>query len=128
MLRFFSLSFVLIVVAGCGFGRVTVSGTVQYPDGSAVLEGNINGELEGGGREMIQANITNGTFKFASIPQGKYKIMIQCRALGDSELSEGKRPAIDSKFGSYSSSGLTLDATTGKSDIQMTVTKPDPKK
>jgi hypothetical protein len=117
----------LALLSGCSGGRITVSGTVVYPDGSPVEEGNVCGELVGGGREMIQATIQNGSFTLRSIVPGQYKIMIQCRALGDSELAEGKKPAVSSKFGSYESSGLTLDATKAHSDAKFTVTRPGEK-
>jgi hypothetical protein len=127
VIQFAVAAILALTLAGCG-GRISISGTCVYADGSPVPEGTISGELEGGGREMIQATVANGSFQFASIPPGKYKIMIQCRSLGDAEMAEGKKPAIDGKFGSYASSGLSLDATSAKTDVKFTVTKPGEKK
>lgn len=119
---------------GCGWGLVPVSGTVVYDDGSPVEEGTVAGELVEGGANMVQGNIKNGTFSLGTFrpgdgaKPGKYKILIQCRALGDAELAEGKLPAIDEKFGSYNTSGLTLEVTGPRNEVKSVVSRPGRKK
>jgi len=127
-----SCAFVLaiLLLPGCGSDRVQISGTVVYEDGSPLAEGTVCGELSEGGSHMVQGNVTNGAFSLGTTSPGdgakpgKYKIMIQCRALGDAELAEGKKPALDRKFGSYESSGLTLDIASARSDVKFVVSRP----
>jgi hypothetical protein len=119
-----------VFLAGCGSGHVAISGTVVYDDGSPVEEGTVCGELVEGGTHMAQGEIKNGAFSLGTtrpgdgVKPGNYKIMIQCRALGDAELAQGKVPAIDKKYGSYELSGLKLDATAAKTDVQFVVQRP----
>jgi hypothetical protein len=128
--RFLLLLIAVPFLGGCGSGHVPVSGMVVYDDGSPVAEGTVCGELVEGGSYMVQGNIQNGAFSLGTsrpgdgVKPGKYKIMIQCRALGDAELAQGKKPAIDAKYGAYGSSGLTLDATTARSDVKLVVSRP----
>lgn len=119
----------VLLLTGCS-GNVAVSGTVVYDDGSPVEEGTVCGELADGGRAMVQGSIKDGAFALGTerpgdgVLPGKYKILIQCRALGDAELAEGKRPAIDGKYGSYERSGLELDVTTARDDVKFVVSRP----
>jgi hypothetical protein len=125
----FGLLLTLALLAGCS-GQIAVSGTVVYDDGSAVEEGTVCGEMIGGGSHMVQGSIKNGAFSLGTsrpgdgVKPGIYKIMVQCRALGDAELAEGKQPAIDKKYGAYETSGLTLDATAATSNVQFVVKRP----
>jgi hypothetical protein len=48
-------------------------------------------------------------------------------ALGDSELAEGKVPAVDSKFTKYETSGITFEVKPGKNELTIKVTRPKPK-
>src|SRR5262249_62197821 len=95
-----------------------------------VEEGTVCGELVEGGSYMAQGNINSGAFSLGTsrpgdgVKPGKYKIMIQCRGLGDAERAQGKKPAIDAKFGSYKTSGLTLDVTAARSDVKFVVSRP----
>ena len=120
----------LLLCCGCGSGRVTISGTVVYEDGSPVAEGTVCGELVDGGRDMVQGTIRNGAFSLGTmkpgdgVRPGKYKILIQCRALGDAEKAAGRHPAIDGKYGAYETSGLTLDATAARRDVVFTLSRP----
>lgn len=117
-------SIAAVFAMGCAGGRVNVSGTVAYEDGALLEDGTIFGEMEGeGAKEMAQAAVKGGKFTFSSIPAGKYKIMVQCQALGDAEIAEGKPPLIEGKYGSYTSSGLTLDTSAGASGVKFTVGK-----
>jgi hypothetical protein len=120
----------LLLCCGCGSGRVAVSGTVIYEDGSPVPEGTVCGELVDGGTDMVQGIIHNGTFSLGTmrpgdgVKPGRYKILIQCRGLGDAEKAAGKQPAIDGKYRAYETSGLTLDVTTARRDVVFTVSRP----
>jgi hypothetical protein len=120
----------LFLCCGCGSGQVGISGTVIYEDGSPVREGTVCGELVDGGKDMVQGVIHNGAFSLATtkpgdgVRPGKYKILIQCRGLGDAEKAAGKQPAIDGKYGAYDTSGLTLDVTTARRDVRFTVSRP----
>ena len=49
-------------------------------------------------------------------------------ALGDSELAEGKQPAVDGKYTKYGTSGITFEVKPGKNELNITVTRPKPKK
>lgn len=128
--RFGLLLFAAVFLCGCGSGRVAVSGTVVYDDGSPVEEGTVCGELVEGDSFMVQGNIKNGAFSLGTsrpgdgAKPGKYKILVQCRALGDAELAQGKKPAIDGKYGVYETSGLTLEVTTATSDVRFVVSRP----
>lgn len=55
---------------------------------------------------------------------GKYRAMVMPPGLGDAELAEGKLPAVDSKFGSFDSSGLSFEATQGPTNVEFKVTRP----
>jgi hypothetical protein len=128
--RFRWLLLAVLLLGGCGSGRVEISGTVVYEDGTPVEEGTVCGELVDGGAYMIQGTIKNGAFTLGTgkpgdgVRPGKYKIMIQCRALGDAEIAEGKKAAIDKKYGSYETSDLTLDVTGARKDVKFVVSRP----
>jgi hypothetical protein len=128
--RFCWLFVALPFLGGCGSGHVAISGMVVYDDGSPVEEGTVCGELVKGGAYMVQGNIKNGAFSLGTstpgdgVKPGEYKILIQCRALGDAELAAGKRPAIVGKYAAYETSGLTLDATAARSDVKFVVSRP----
>jgi hypothetical protein len=128
--RFSLLLLVVSSLSGCSSGQVAISGLVVYEDEAPVEEGTVCAELVEGGLFMAQGNIKNGAFSMGTskpgdgVKPGKYKIMIQCRALGDSELAEGKKPAIDGKYGSYETSGLTLDVTGARNDVKFVVSRP----
>lgn len=121
------------LLGGCGSGNFKVGGRVVYDDGSPVEEGTVCGESEDAdARQMVQGEIEkDGSFTLGTSRPGdgakpaKYKLIVLCRALGDSELSQGKKPAVDGKYAKYNSSGLTVDATGGsKTDVNLVVTRP----
>jgi hypothetical protein len=128
--RSFLCLIALFLCGGCGSGQVAISGTVIYDDGSPVPEGTVCGELADGGKDMVQGIIHNGAFSLGTmkpgdgVKPGKYKILVQCRGLGDAEKVAGKQPAIDGKYGAYATSGLTLDVTTARGDVRFTVSRP----
>lgn len=128
--RPFLLVLAALLLGGCGSGQLPISGIVVYDDDSPVAEATVCGELVGGGLYMVQGNVKNGVFSLGTsrpgdgAKPGTYKIMIQCRALGDSELAAGKQAAIAAKYGSYETSGLTLDATQARSDVKFVVSRP----
>ena len=123
----------LALVAGCGSGRVKISGRVVYDDGSPVEEGTVCGELEDAdAKQMVQGEIDkDGSFSLGTTQPGdgakpgKYKLIVLCRTPGDAEASQGKKPAVDGKYARYNTSGLALDATEGpKTDVNLVVTRP----
>jgi hypothetical protein len=78
--RFFSLSFLLALCAGCG-GTATVSGTVSY-DGKPVVRGRLaflpldaKGELDGKA-PIVSVEISQGTYTARDVPMGKKKVAV----------------------------------------------------
>jgi hypothetical protein len=129
---------VLLLVAlapGCGSGRYPVTGRVTYEDGTPVEEGTVIGEAEVNSKVVgVQGNIEkDGTFRLGGEKAGdgafpgNYHVLVMPRALGDSELAEGKVPSVDGKFGKYETSGITFEVKASKNDLPITVTRPKPK-
>jgi hypothetical protein len=122
------------VAPGCG-GRQQVTGRVTYEDGTPVPEGTVIGEAEVDGKPVgVQGNIEkDGTFRLGGAKPGDgalpghYRVLVMPRALGDSEKSQGKLPAVDGKYGKYETSGITIDVKPGKNDLPITVTRPKSK-
>lgn len=92
-------------------------------------EANINGKPVG-----VQGSIeADGKFSWGTsqagdgAAPGKYRVVVMPPALGDAELAAGKVPAIDSKFGSFETSGLEVEVKEGKNELNITVTKPKSK-
>jgi hypothetical protein len=126
----------LIAAPGCGSGRYTVNGKVTYPDGSPVPEGSVIGQMgEGVTSVTVQGNIkSDGSFSWGTEREsdgakpGLYRVIVVPRALGDFELAQGMRPAVDSKFGNPKSSGIEFEVKAGKNELNITVTKPAERK
>jgi hypothetical protein len=127
-------AFLLLFIVGCG-GRYPVKGRVVYEDGEPVPAGTVIGEATVNGKPVgVQGNINpDGTFEWGTdkagdgaVP-GHYRILIMPVALGDSELAEGKRPAVGSKYSKYDTSGITFDVTTGKNELNIKVERPKAK-
>jgi len=125
----------LVLAAGCASGRYPVNGRVTYEDGSPVEAGPVIGEAEVNGKLVgAQGNIApDGTFSWGTknagdgaLP-GDYRVAVMPVALGDSELAEGKQPAVDGKFTRYESSGLTFEVKAGPNELNITVTRPKPR-
>jgi hypothetical protein len=124
------------LTAGCGSGRYPVAGRVAYEDGSPVEAGTVIGEATVDGRLVgVQGNIEpDGTFAWGSdrpgdgAPAGLYRVVVMPVALGDSELAEGKHPAVDGKYTKYDTSGITFEVKPGRNELNITVTRPKPKK
>jgi hypothetical protein len=123
------------VAPGCGSGRQPVTGRVTYEDGAPVEEGTVVGEAVVDGKPVgVQGNISkDGTFRWGgekagdgALP-GTYRVLVMPRALGDSELSAGKVPAVDGKFAKYETSGITFEVKPGKNELPITVTRPKSK-
>ena len=128
-------AFLLFVATGCGSGRYPVTGRVAYEDGTPVEAGTVIGEATVNGKVVgVQGNIEkDGTFTWGGDRAGDgafpglYKVIVMPVALGDSELAEGKRPAVSGKYAKYETSGITFEVKPGKNDLQITVTKPQAK-
>lgn len=127
---------VAVLAAGCGSGRYTVTGRVTYPDGTPVTEGVVVGEaVEGDRRVMAQGVIgRDGSFTWGTLKPGdgaipgSYKVAVLPRALGDSELAQGMKPAVAGKYTHFDSSKLTLDVTpAGPNRLDIVVTRPGEK-
>ena len=127
------LGAVALVAGGCGSGRYPVTGKVLYEDGAPLEEGTVIAEMESGDeRVMSQGDLSaGGVFKWGTArpgdgaKPGKYRVAVLPRALGDSELSQGLRPAVDDKFTSFDTSGLEFEVkSSGKNELIITVTKP----
>jgi hypothetical protein len=128
-------AFLLVFASGCGAGRYPVTGRVTYEDGSPVEAGTVIGEATVNGKVVgVQGNIEkDGMFAWGADRAGDgafpglYKVIVMPVALGDSELAEGKQPAVDGKYTKYNSSGITFEVKPGKNDLRITVTRPKSK-
>ena len=125
----------IVLVSGCGSGRYTVTGRVTYEDGTPVEGGTVIGEATVNGKPVgVQGNIEkDGTFTWGTeragdgaVP-GTYRVIVMPIALRDTELGEGKRPAVSSKYTKYETSGITFEVKAGKNELKITVTKPKSK-
>jgi hypothetical protein len=108
---------------------------VTYEDGSpvesgtVVAEATVNGKLVG-----VQANIEkDGSFSWGAdragdgaLP-GSYRVLVMPVALGDSEIAEGRRPAVDGKYTKYDTSGITFEVKPDSNVLNITVTRPRPR-
>lgn len=137
MNRFAKLLLPLLVIAcvGCNGGRLPVTGFVKYPDGSPVPGGTFIAEATVKDKLIsVQANIgSDGSFELGGVSPGDgampgtYRAMIMPVALGDSELAEGKTPAVGGKYSKFDSSGIQFDVYKGMGPLTITVDKPTPK-
>jgi hypothetical protein len=118
---------------GCDSGRVPVTGKVVYPDGTPVIEGTVIGEGTVDGKPIgIQGVIrADGQFSLGTasdgdgVKPGNYRFVVMPPALGDSEIAEGKRPAVDGKYMNFESSKIVLEVVkAAKNELNITVTKP----
>jgi hypothetical protein len=119
-------------LAGCGSGRASVNGRVTYQDGTPLNEGTVIGEAgQGEGAVMAQGSIgPDGTFSWGTsrpgdgAKPGKYRVVVVPRPLGDSELSQGIRPAVDKKYAHYDTSGIEFEVKPGRNELNITVARP----
>ena len=126
----------LLGAAGCGSDRYPVKGRVTYEDGSPLAEGNVVGETaDGATRVMVQGDVRpDGTFEWGTerpgdgARPGRYKVIVLPRGLGDSEVAEGLQPDVDDKFTRYETSGIEFEVKAGRNELNITVTRPKPKK
>lgn len=129
-----SFLFVLLLsTVGCSSGYYPVTGKVTYPDGSPVVEGTVIAETKSSGMVSLyrcRESSKDGSFMMGTksagdgVLPGKYRAMVMPPGLGDAELAEGKLPAVDSKFGSFDTSGLSFEATQGPTNVEFKVTRP----
>jgi hypothetical protein len=125
----------LALAPGCSSGRYPVTGKVTYADGTPVEAGTVIAETTVDGKPVaVQAKIEkDGTFRWGTeragdgaVP-GKYRILVMPVALSDAELAAGKLPAVDRKFTTFETSGITFEVKEGPNELPITVTKPLPK-
>jgi hypothetical protein len=128
---------VLIGTAGCSNGRYTVTGRVTYPDGSPLTEGNVVGQMgEGVSSVTVQGAVrSDGSFSWGTerkgdgAKPGKYRVAVVPRTPGDLEMSQGMRPAVDSKYANPKTSGIEFEVTpSGPNELNITVTRPGERK
>jgi hypothetical protein len=127
---------VLVGAAGCGNGRYTVNGRVTYPDGSPLTEGNVIGQMgEGVASVTVQGTVrSDGTFSWGTEREGdgarpgRYRVAVVPRGLGDAELGQGMRPAVDSKYANPKTSGIEFEVKPGRNELNITVTRPGERK
>jgi hypothetical protein len=123
---------ILLLVAGCSSGRYPVAGHVLYQDGTPVDAGTVIAEATIDGKAVaVQGNIgTDGYFSWGATRPGDgalpghYKVIVVPRALGDSELSQGKRPAVPGKYTRYETSGLSYEVKPESNTFNITVSRP----
>ncbi len=123
---------VLVGAAGCGSGRSQVNGRVTYDDGSPLTEGTVLGQMgEGAESVTVQGAVQpDGTFSWGTerpgdgAKPGQYRVAVIPRALGDSELGEGKRPAVDSRYANFATSGITFEVKPGANTLDIKVARP----
>lgn len=125
----------LSCIAGCGDGLHSVTGHVTYEDGSPLDEGSVVAESVGQEKLiMAQANIRkDGSFEWGTTrsgdgaPAGNYRVIVVPRGLGDFDQSQGMLPAVDKKFTSYETSGITFEVKPGRNTLEIKVTRPKKK-
>jgi hypothetical protein len=135
-LRDLAVLTVLVGVAGCGSGRSAVNGRVTYPDGSPLTEGNVIGQMgEGVNSVTVQGIVKrDGSFSWGTEREGdgavpgKYRVAVVPRGLGDAELAQGKRPAVDPKYSNPQTSGIEFEVKPGRNKLDITVTRPTERK
>lgn len=128
-----SLFVLLLSTVGCSSGYYPVTGKVTYTDGSPMVEGTVIAETTTADGKLVSVQgiiEKDGSFVMGTksagdgVLPGKYRAMVMPPGLGDAELAEGKLPAVDSKFGSFDSSGLSFEATQGPTNVEFKVTRP----
>jgi hypothetical protein len=120
---------------GCSSGRVPVTGTVKYPDGSPLEGGTVIAEAKIEDKNVtVQANVeADGSFELGGIQAGdgafpgKYRAVVMPVALGDADLAAGKTPSVEGKYTRFESSGIEFEVTQGPNVVNITVTKPKSK-
>lgn len=131
-----SVFFLLLSTVGCSSGYYPVTGKVTYPDGSPMVEGTVIAETTTADGKLVSVQgiiEKDGSFVMGTksagdgVLPGKYRAMVMPPGLGDAELAEGKLPAVDSKFGSFDSSGLSFEANQGPTKVEFKVTRPSGK-
>src|SRR5262245_15251401 len=129
--RYYPGLLILALVAGCGSGRCTVTGTVTYEDGTPVESGSVIGEATVDGKLVaVQGTIKNGTFTWGGAKEGDgalpgvYKVIVMPISLSEYQLAQGMTPAVDGKYSKYETSGLSFEVKQGKNEFNIKVTKP----
>ncbi|MDR1140877.1 MAG: carboxypeptidase-like regulatory domain-containing protein [Planctomycetaceae bacterium] len=125
---FLLLSFILVVVVGCGNGHVSGSGTVKYSTGELVPNGTIFFSTP---QFNYTGTINNGVFELGGLkkgdglPPGQYKVHL----IG-TEITESTDdiPLFDAKFNNPETSGIIIEVKSGeKNRFEITVEKPSQK-
>lgn len=125
---------VALSACGCG-GRAAVTGRVTYPDGSPVESGSVVAEGTVDGKSVLVQGTINkdGTFRLGGdrpgdgVLPGTYKVAVHPVYVSDEERSKGVQPAVAGKYTRYASSGFTLEVPPGGTELNLKVTRPDPR-
>jgi hypothetical protein len=128
------LAAVALAACGCG-GRAAVTGRVTYPDGSPVESGSVVAEGTAGGKPVLVQGTINkdGTFRLGGdrpgdgVLPGSYKVAVHPEYVPDEERAKGVLPAVDGKYTRYASSGFALEVPAGGTELNLKVTRPDPR-
>ena len=123
------LTLLLLIVAGCGGGKVGLSGKVVYSDDkSPVPMGVVCLETE---KFLARGNIKpDGTFDVGSIsekdglPPGTYRVYVSDarRIVGqDKDGSDIYEQLIDPKYTAAATSGLTINITSSTKNFEIVV-------
>jgi hypothetical protein len=108
------LVFASLFLTGCGSGKVQLSGTVTFDDGTPLTTGSVifstdtfsaKGNIDSGGKYVMGSISTND-----GLPAGKYKVYIE----GATEEAAGKngeltRSLIDVEYNNYDSTPLSCE-------------------
>ena len=115
------VALLLVVFGGCGGNTPSVSvsttpvkGKVTYK-GQPLTGGTISFEPENSGREAFGDIKSDGTFELTTYKPGDGAVVGSCRVQVVNPGKAGKQ-AVPGKFKNYSSSKITVDVTTDKSD------------
>jgi len=136
-LIFTTLIAALLVITGCS-GKVNVTGTAKFPDGTPLAKGNVffrNADKT----QMYQGTLqSDGSFALGEIedgdgiPPGTYAAWIAGANTSDYQRNAAGDPAgriietvlIDKKYESPDTSGLSFTVGGGRNVIEITVDKP----
>lgn len=123
------------LVAGCARHPATypVEGHVKYPDGTPLKGGLITFLSQNDPKKPLNARGTikdDGTFAVSTFREGdgalegKHKVVVHPPAVNTRPSEPTPKSNVHSRYGSYDSSGLTVDVSPGVNKVSFTVEKP----